>query len=71
MKLPRDLSGKKVIRALQRLGFEVVTQKGSHVRLERGHRKITVPNHLSIAPGTLGNILDQAGLDIEELVQYL
>ena len=71
MKLPRDLSGVKLIRALQRLGFEVLRQKGSHVRLVRGIRKITVPNHSSIAPGTLSSILEQAGITIEEVFENL
>lgn len=71
MKLPRNLSGIKIIRALQRLGFEVVRQKGSHVRLVRGIRKVTVPNHPTIALGTLRSILDQADLTIEELLEYL
>lgn len=71
MKLPRNLSGLKLIKALQRLGFEIVRQKRSHVRLVRGIRKITVPNHSAIAPGTLSSILDQADLTVEEISEYL
>jgi predicted RNA binding protein YcfA (HicA-like mRNA interferase family) len=67
VKLPRDLSGDEVVRALRRLGFIVVRQVGSHIRLERGVARVTVPAHGAIVPGTLKSILRQAGLTVEEL----
>ncbi|MGO9258524.1 MAG: type II toxin-antitoxin system HicA family toxin [Bryobacteraceae bacterium] len=33
MKLPRGVSGERVIQALERLGYEIIRQKGSHVML--------------------------------------
>jgi hypothetical protein len=41
VKLPRDLSGQQVVRALRRLGFEVTRQAGSHVRLAHADRRVT------------------------------
>ena len=67
MKLPRDLSGDDVVRALRRLGFVVVRQVGSHIRLTRGEARVTVPAHHVIVPGTLKSILRQAGVMVEEL----
>ncbi len=67
MKLPRDLSGREVIRALKRLGFIEEHQVGSHVRLSRSGLRVTVPNHASIAPNTLQSILRQARITVEDL----
>lgn len=47
------LSGAEAIRALQKLGFVVVRQKGSHVILRRGSSGCVVPNHKEIKLGTL------------------
>lgn len=71
MKLPRDLSGSEVVKALRRLDFVVVRQVGSHIRLEKAGRAVTVPDHHSLAPGTLQSILRQAGIAIEELKAHL
>jgi len=66
-----SLSGAEVVRALRRAGFEVVRQKGSHIRLEKtvedGTIKITVPAHNPIKRSTLAHILKEARLSVEEL----
>ena len=71
MKLPRSVSGSDVIRALEQLGFTVLRQAGSHVRLGRGPIRVTVPLHPSVAPGTLKSILRQAQIDIDEFIAAL
>ena len=68
MKLPRNLSGSDIIKALKRKGFVFVRQKGSHVRLECLSRKVTVPTHKEVCPKTLESILEQAQVSIEELM---
>ncbi len=68
MKLPRDLSGQRVVRALVRLGFVQERQVGSHIRLARND---AVPNHPTLAPKTLQSILRQARLTIEEFKNAL
>ena len=50
MKLPRDLSGQRVVQALKRLGFIQERQEGSHIRLARGSLRVTVPAHRVLAP---------------------
>lgn len=71
MKLPRNLSGEEVIKALKRLGFEWVRQKGSHVRMRYLAKKVTVPLHKELRPKTLESILEQAQITIEELMDKL
>ena len=69
-KLP-SISGKKVIRALGKLGFVVVRQRGSHVILQRESNLVTVPLHDPIKKSTLNAILNQADVSLEELLEYL
>lgn len=71
MKLPRDISGPEAVKALRRLGFEVVRQEGSHIRLVRQSVRLTVPNHNPIAPKTLQSILRQAGVSLEQFMDAL
>jgi predicted RNA binding protein YcfA (HicA-like mRNA interferase family) len=71
MKLPRDVSGDDAIKAFQRLGFSVVRQTGSHVRMKHGSTHITVPKHDCVAVGTLHSILRQSGLSLNEFVKAL
>jgi len=71
VKLPRGASGSDVVKALERLGYQKARQTGSHVQLARGDRHVTVPAHGSVAPGTLRNILRQAGIDLETFLENL
>lgn len=68
-KLP-VLSGKAVIKKLEKCGYAVVRQKGSHVRLRHNDvcfKPITVPLHKEIRPGLLRQILKDANLTPEEM----
>jgi len=69
-KLPL-VSGIEVIRTLERLGFIVLRQKGSHIILRRGPTGCVVPNHREIKTGTLSGILKQAGVSAEEFIETL
>jgi predicted RNA binding protein YcfA (HicA-like mRNA interferase family) len=60
MRLPRDVSGQDLVRALRTLGYEVTRQTGSHLRLttqEHGEHHITIPQHSPLRVGTLAAIL--------------
>jgi predicted RNA binding protein YcfA (HicA-like mRNA interferase family) len=60
MKLPRDLSGDDLSRAMSRLGYRVTRQESSHVRLTTmldGEHHVTVPAHDPLKIGTLSGIL--------------
>jgi len=68
------LAGRKVIRALEQIGFEVVRQKGSHVRLKHEDgRVVTVPVHAGqdISRGLLRKILRDAELTPQKLKDLL
>ncbi len=71
MKLPRDVSGSDLVKALRRLGFTQRRQEGSHIRLIKGPLKVTVPNHKTILPKTLQNVLRQANVTVEEFLEVL
>ena len=71
MKLPRDLSGADIVKALQRLGFRVERQKGCHIQLSKATVHVTVPAHKPVKTGTLNSILKQAGIDADELIENL
>jgi predicted RNA binding protein YcfA (HicA-like mRNA interferase family) len=69
------VSGKEVIRVLERFGYVVVRQKGSHVRLRRASdpqkMPVTVPMHDELAFGTLKKILQDAKVSVEQLISFL
>jgi len=72
-KLPA-LTGWQIVRALEKAGFKVIWQKGSHLRLAHPDgRKVTVPIHAgeTIGRGLLSNILRDAKLSREELIRLL
>jgi len=78
MKLPRNLSGAELARALRKLGYAITRQSGSHLRLttsERGQHHVTVPNHDPIKVGTISGILGDVARHFEisrdELIERL
>lgn len=69
--MPKLYSAREVILRLKRLGFTLVSQKGSHIKM-RGLREgklqtAIIPNHKEIASGTLKSILNQANVTKKEL----
>jgi predicted RNA binding protein YcfA (HicA-like mRNA interferase family) len=78
MRLPRDLSGDDLVKALRVLGYEVTRQMGSHLRLTtltHGEHHITIPCHNPLRVGTLAGILSDVAehfeLSREELMARL
>jgi predicted RNA binding protein YcfA (HicA-like mRNA interferase family) len=69
-KLP-SLPGKKIIKSLNKIGFIIVRQKGSHVFMQRGDATVTVPLNNPVKKTTLKSILNQAGISVEELIEHL
>jgi predicted RNA binding protein YcfA (HicA-like mRNA interferase family) len=73
-KLP-PISGHKITKALGKAGFQVVGQKGSHVRLKKKISDkifiVIVPLHSEVKKGTLKSILRQSGLSTEEFMKLL
>ena len=69
-KLPR-VSGTEALRALERLGFEKVRQKGGHVVMRRGAKGCAIPLHSELKVGTLAGLLRQADVSPEEFIAAL
>jgi predicted RNA binding protein YcfA (HicA-like mRNA interferase family) len=68
------VSGRQLVRALERTGYVVDRQKGSHVILRQTQppfRRLTVPDHKELAKGTLRAILREVGLTSDELGDLL
>lgn len=60
VRLPRDLSGRDLARALRRYGYEVTRETGSHMRLtteQGGEHHVTIPDHANLRLGTLSAIV--------------
>ena len=77
-RLPRDMDGRELAKRLERLGYSIVRQTGSHIRLtctQPNEHHITIPDHRPLKPGTLAAILravaDHCGLSRDELVRRL
>jgi len=70
-KLP-FLRPRQVVRALERAGFTLCKSKSGHRTYIKGSLRVTVPYHSTdIKPGTLRSIIEQAGMTIEEFLDYL
>jgi predicted RNA binding protein YcfA (HicA-like mRNA interferase family) len=69
----RQVSGSEVVRALQKIGFAVRRQHGSHIILRRDtpFAQTVVPNHRQIDRGTLRAILRQTDLGVDEFVKLI
>ena len=78
MKLPRDLSGLELARALGKLGYRLTRQTGSHLRLTieaPTQHHVTIPAHHPLKLGTLaatvGQVAEHLKLDRDELIRRL
>ena len=68
--LLKPLSYREIKRKLEAAGFEVISQKGSHVKFAKdtpeGKKTTIVPCYKEVTIGTIGSILRQAGLRVDE-----
>lgn len=66
------VSAKDTIKVLQKIGFTVVSQRGSHIKLTKLSQTVIVPNHHTLKNGTLKKgILNPIGLSVEEFTKLL
>ena len=70
VKLP-VFSGRDLIQLLQKNGFRVIKQKGSHVSMRKNNHKTVIPLHNELAKGTLLGILKQCGLTKDNLIELI
>ena len=73
-KLP-TISGRKAIAVFENIGYQVVRQKGSHIRLRDDrnpdHKPFTIPDHKALKPGLLRMLIRDAGLSVEDFVKLI
>ncbi len=67
------LKPREVVKAFEKLGWEIALQHGSHIILTKKGRIATllVPNHPTVARGTLRSLIARAGMTIEEFLEAL
>ena len=77
-KLPRDLNGSELVKRLERYGYQLHHQTGSHIIVrtyENGENSVSIPNHKPLKVGTLNSILsdvaDHFGLDKQTVAERL
>jgi predicted RNA binding protein YcfA (HicA-like mRNA interferase family) len=78
MKLPRDLGGQELAHQLEKFGYCITRQTGSHLRLSHADKPVhhlTIPRHKPLRVGTLNNIIkelaDHLKINKEELLRKL
>ena len=67
------VSGRDCVKALQKAGFEIVRQRGSHIVLtrENPYAQVVVPDHKELDRGTLRGILRHAGIEVDRFAHLL
>ena len=67
------LKSTEVVKAFQRLGWDVARQRGSHIILtkEGSLATLSVPNHPEVAKGTLRALIGRAGITVDEFIDAL
>ncbi len=69
-KLP-IISGAEAVKKFERIGYSVVRQKGSHVRLttdDKNRLPLTIPLHKTLKPGLLSDLIKDARLTVKEFI---
>ena len=71
-RLPR-VSGRRAVQALQRAGWELSRQRGSHIVMTRPGSiyTLSIPDHRELGPGLLRSLIRKAGLTVEEFTELL
>ncbi len=70
--MPRipGVNHQRAVRALERAGFRVIRQ-GKHITMSDGFRRIYLPRQNPVNPFTMGDIVVQAGLTVQEFRELL
>lgn len=70
-KLPL-VSGKTAIKVFIKIGYQIMRQRGSHIRLHHLHKKpLTVPDHKVLGRGLLRKLLKDSELSIEDFIKLI
>jgi predicted RNA binding protein YcfA (HicA-like mRNA interferase family) len=68
-----NVSGREVVKAFGKDGWEFARQKGSHmIMVKPGHiASLSIPDHKEMAKGTLRSLIRSSGLSVEEFIELL
>ena len=73
-KLPL-ISAKEAIKAFEKINYQIIRQRGSHIRMrhadDQNKPPLTIPNHKTLGKGLLRKLLRDAELTIEEFLELL
>lgn len=64
------LSGRKVVRVFEHLGWQMARQRGSHIIMvnESEIASLSIPDHKEVAKGTLRSLIRTAGITVDEFI---
>ena len=67
------ISGRKTVRAFEKLGWQIARQRGSHIIMVKDGEMTTlsIPDHKEIAKGTLRSLIRSAGITVDEFIRQL
>jgi len=73
MTKPPLLSGKKIVKAFEKIGYYRVSQRGSHIKIRNDTRQtiLIIPDHKEVDRWTLRGIIGDAELTVDEFVSLL
>jgi predicted RNA binding protein YcfA (HicA-like mRNA interferase family) len=65
------MSGREVVCAFEKFGWQIARQRGSHIILvkEGARATLSIPDHKEVARGTLRSLIRAAGLTVEEFIR--
>ena len=73
-KLPL-ISAKEAVKAFEKIGYQVIRQRGSHIRMrhkiDANKQPITIPNHKTLGKGLLRKLLRDTELTIEHFIELI
>jgi len=67
--MPPVIRPQQVIKALERNGYSLIKQRGSHRKYKKNGRSVIVPMHYELAWGTVASILEQSGLTLDDVIK--
>ena len=73
-KLP-VVSGEEAVKAFRKIGYEIVRQRGTHLRLRdldnTNHKPLTIPLHQELKPGLLRKLLRDANISVKDFMELV
>ena len=70
---PPLLSGQKIVKTFQKLGYHKISQKGTHIKIRNDEKEtiLIIPDHKEVDRWTLKGILKDAELSVNKFIKLL